>query len=134
MTKCQETGCNEQASHRYRSPSGFRIPLCETCYKKWGKYEDKRSPLTLLASVGKFLIRFTGILLLLVGVLTVGFALYSFVQGAELSYNIGLGLIFTELHLYLQDALSISFAGVAILLAGVTLFYVGFMKMEHDLW
>lgn len=134
MTKCQETGCNEQASHRYRSPSGFRVPLCETCYKKWGKYEDKRSPLTLLVNIGKFLIRFTGVLMLLFGVLTVGLAVNSFIHGTELSYNIALGLIFTELHLYLQDTLSISLAGAAILLAGVALFYVGFMKMEHDLW
>jgi hypothetical protein len=90
--------------------------------------------MTLLTGLGKFLIRLTVVLLLFVGVLTVGSALYSFAQGTELSYNIGLGLIFTELHLYLQDALSISFAGIAILLAGVVLFYVGFMKMEHDLW
>ena len=88
----------------------------------------------LLAGVGKFLIRFTGVLMLLVGVVTVGFAVYSIAKGTALSYNIVLGLIFTELRLYLQDALSISLAGVAILLAGIALSYVGFMKIEHDLW
>ena len=134
MTKCQETSCNNEASHRFRSATGFKVPLCETCYKKWEKYEDKRSPLTLLLNIGKFLIRLTGVLMLLFGVLTLGLAVNSFMHGTEISYNIALGLIFTELHLYLQDSLSISLAGAATFLAGIALFYVGFMKMEQDLW
>jgi len=134
MGKCQETGCNEKATHKYRAVARFRVPLCDRHYKEWEKYAEKRSPVTLLIGLGKGLVRLTGVLMLLVGVLAIGFALSAVTQGTKLSFEMDIGLIFTELHLHLEDALSVSLVGILVMLVGVALFYVGFMKMEHDLW
>jgi len=69
MTQCSETGCNEKATHKYRAQSGFKVPLCDGHYKEWEKYEYKRSPVMMLIELGKWLIRLTGVLTILFGVL-----------------------------------------------------------------
>ena len=134
MTQCSETGCNEKATHKYRAQSGFKVPLCDGHHKEWEKYEYKRSPVMMLIELGKWLIRLTGVLTILFGVLTIGFAAYSIIQSVKLSFVINISLIFFDFYLYLEDALMVSASGILILLVGLALFYIGFMKMEHDLW
>lgn len=134
MTGCSETGCNEKATHNYRAPSGFKIQLCDRHYKEWEKYEHKRSPIMSLIEVGKWLIRLTGVLTMLFGVVIIGFVVNAITQGISLSFDMNIGLIFSEFHLHLEDARIVSVSGIVILLVGIALFYIGFMKMEHDLW
>jgi len=134
MNNCSETGCNEKATHKYRAQAGFKVPLCDKHYKEWEKYERKRSPITLMTEAGKWLIRLTSILVIVSGVLIIATAAYTVIQGTELSFDLNIGLIFFEFHLHQENPLNVSLIGTAISLAGFALFYVGFMKMEHDLW
>lgn len=88
----------------------------------------------MLTGFGKGLIRVAAVLMLIAGVLTLVFGLYSIAQNTELSFEMNLGLVFAELHLKLETAQSISAVGAAITLIGAALFFIGFMIMEHDLW
>jgi len=133
MTNCSEAGCNEKATHKYRSPAGFKVPLCNDHYKEWEKYEYKRSPKMLLMGLGKWTIRVTSILAILFGLLITGMAVYTITQGTGLRFDLNIGLIFFEFHLHQENPLNISAIGIGTLLAGFALFYIGFIKIEHDL-
>jgi hypothetical protein len=134
MPGCSETGCQEKATHKFNSPSGFRVPLCEKHYLEWQKYEFKSLPLVKLVDIGKWLVRLSGFALLFFGVLLSGFSVLSFIFGWNISLAVDLSLISSGFHYYTQSVLNVFVIAMVIFLSGAALFYIGFWKMEHDLW
>jgi hypothetical protein len=138
MPRCSETGCQEKATNKFSSQSGFKVPLCEKHYLEWKPYEFKRSPSTILVEsareIGKWLVRLTGFVMLFSGGLLAAFSVLSFIFGWNISFAIDLSLIFSAFHHYTESVLSVFAIAMAILLSGSVLFYIGFWKMEHDLW
>ena len=122
------------ATHKFGSRAGFKVPLCKKHYLEWEKYEFKRAPLMVFVDIGKWLIRLTGFLMLVFGGLEIGFSVLSFAFGWEVSLTIDLSLIFSGFHYYTESVLNVFVIAMVIFLSGAALFYIGFWKIEHDLW
>lgn len=135
MPKCQE--CDDKATHKYRTQDGFSVWLCDKHYNEWtGKSDYKLPPFSetlqmRLIWLVKWGIRLVGVLVMIpAGILFIGFVVYALVVGLPIVYSFRIWLIFTEIHLQGEGAATPSIFGIVLLLVGIVLTYIGFMKME----
>jgi len=133
MTKCAE--CIDEATHIFVGRDRSRIQLCDKHYKEWKKYEYKPPPLgtriidTLKVSA-KWFSRVIGVLMIPVGVIIIGFVMYTLVTGATVLSSIDINFPFYSFHWHHTGAGLPAVIGVSILLVGIALTYIGWWKME----
>ena len=88
----------------------------------------------MVVNIGKWLIRLTGFVTLIFGGVGIAFSIFSFALGLSINLNVNLSLIFSEFHYYTENVLDVSLIAMTFFLSGAVLSYIGFWKIEHNLW